>query len=169
MELNLRRSCEPSLHPQILYFFPLLAQVQRVRNSDPRRKSELFSALDALAGTDVPVILLPFGPLRGAAMEQALDRLIAMDRLIVVPAGNSGVPEDFPLASKTLVAESVNLDGSRSAFSSKVKGALGAVGELTNRRSDPRQAQRSSWERELRTREPRSPQSRWRVSLDSRR
>ena len=113
-----------------IVFFPVARTGSEGSEFGSASESELFSALDALAGTDVPVILLPFGPLRGAAMEQALDRLIAMDRLIVVPAGNSGVPEDFPLASKTLVAESVNLDGSRSAFSSKVKGALGAVGEL---------------------------------------
>jgi hypothetical protein len=93
-------------------------------------ESDILKALDALAGTDVPVILLPLGPLQGAGIEQAIQRLTEMGRLVIVPAGNSGGPTDFPLAAVPLVAESVNLDGRRSSFSSQVKGALGAVGEL---------------------------------------
>jgi F0F1-type ATP synthase membrane subunit c/vacuolar-type H+-ATPase subunit K len=50
--------------------------------------------------------------------------------MFIVPAGNSRKREDLPWATNILVAESVNLDGSRSEFSSEVKGSLGAVGEL---------------------------------------
>jgi Subtilase family len=92
-------------------------------------EDELVSALDMAANSDAPVILLPFGPLRGAVLAAALDRL--MERhLVIVPAGNSGGPLDVPMATKVLVAEGVDLDGRRSSFSSHVKGALGAISQL---------------------------------------
>ena len=91
-------------------------------------ESDLLSALNTTASTDVPVVLLPFGPIKGAAFETALEHLMEAGHLVIVPAGNSGGPED--LVTKALVAESVDPDGRRSEYSSQVKGALGAVGEL---------------------------------------
>jgi hypothetical protein len=62
--------------------------------------------------------------------QDAFDQQVAAGHLVIVPAGNSGQPADFSLVNKALVAESVDLNGRRSDFSSEVKGSLGAVGEL---------------------------------------
>ena len=90
---------------------------------------DVLKALDGLA-TDIPVILVPFGPLVGGQWASVIEKLVQMDRLVVVPASNSGGPLDYPFATKILVAESINADGTRSRYSSQVKGAIGAVGEF---------------------------------------
>ncbi len=90
-------------------------------------EANIISALESLVSTDVPVILLPFGPLQGDVLTETLEHLMEMEHLVIVPAGNTGDPQNFPFSAKTLVAESVDLDGRRSHYSSQVKGALGAA------------------------------------------
>jgi hypothetical protein len=92
-------------------------------------ESDYIPALDAVASTDVPVILLPITPQRAPTI-QAVERLVKMGHLVIVPAGNAGGPVDYPLAEKILVAESIDLNGKRRAYSSHVKEALGAVDQL---------------------------------------
>jgi len=100
------------------------------RESGTFSDTDLVSTLEKLTNTDAPVILLPFGPLRGSTMAQALDRLIETGHLVVVPAGNTGDQTEFPLAGKILAAEAVGPDGRRCCYSSQVNGGLGALGEL---------------------------------------
>jgi hypothetical protein len=107
----------------------VFAPVGRKSPKDPIEQSEILKALK-LADSDVPIILLPFAPLQGPEWEQMLEHLMQKGQLVIVPAGNSGKPMVLSWATKTLVAESVDLEGRRSEFSSEVKGSLGAVGEL---------------------------------------
>jgi hypothetical protein len=86
---------------------------------------ELVRALDEAASTDAPVILFPFGPLHDALLARELEALMKRGQLVIVPAGNTGGPVDVPLATNVLVAESVDIGGGRSSFSSQVEGALG--------------------------------------------
>jgi Subtilase family len=90
-------------------------------------------ALNAAASaSDIPVILLPFGPLNGKVLEEVVSRLTNLGHLIVVPAGNEGTPGlvSPSIAGTALVAEGIEPDGKKSSFSSKVPGSLGAIGDL---------------------------------------
>ncbi|PWC32036.1 S8 family serine peptidase [Azospirillum sp. TSO22-1] len=93
--------------------------------------NELLSALDTAMKSDAPIIILPFGPLLEKIWARVFEKVLEQERLIIVPAGNSG-PESADisdeLASKTLVAESIDVDGTYSGFSSRVPGSLAAVG-----------------------------------------
>jgi hypothetical protein len=111
-------------------FVPVARSESNDSKSGVVSTSDLLSALNEVASGDAPVILLPFGPFKEATMAQVFLRLMQAGHLVIVPAGNSGKPEDFPMATTALVAESLGLDGRRSGFSSEVKGSLGAVGEL---------------------------------------
>jgi hypothetical protein len=97
--------------------------------------SELLMALENAAGSNAPIILLPFGPLKETATwGQVFDRILTSGQLVIVPAGHSGsaTPENLPdeLVSKILVAESIDANGVYSKFSSQVSGALAAVGSV---------------------------------------
>lgn len=85
---------------------------------------ELLKALDSLIGKDIPVILLPFGPLGDSpATQRILEVLTQKDQLVVVSADGG-----FPAGA--LAAQAIDLDGKSSGFAPGRKEVLGAVGEL---------------------------------------
>jgi Subtilase family len=94
------------------------------------RDSDLLAAVDTISTSDIPVILVPFGPLGGTIWAEVLDALQDNGHLVIIPAGNSGSVADSTLATKALLAESIEPAGRRASYSSQVAGSLGAVGEL---------------------------------------
>ena len=96
---------------------------------------ELITAFQKAVESGPPIIVLPFGPLTDVNWLPAFDAALQAGRLVIAPAGNAGVEEPPSekvaktlLAKKILLAESIDPGGSYSSFSSRVPGALAAVG-----------------------------------------
>lgn len=91
-------------------------------------ESDVIEALDHAGTGEAPIILLPFGPFRGKIWRAIFTDMLAQGRLVILPAGNSGVGSE-PLDGALLV-EGLDRAGERSDYSSKVTGSLGAMGEF---------------------------------------
>ena len=123
-----------SLSPSAdIVFVPLLESDGSELAEPPLTSSALIDAMNMLSGrADVPIILLPFGPLSDEIIATVISRVTGSGHLVIVPAGNEGVPGlmSASIAGTALVAEAIEPDGTKSSFSSKVPGSLGAVGDL---------------------------------------
>jgi hypothetical protein len=123
-----------SLSPSAdIVFVPLLESDGSELAEPTLTSSALIDAMNMLSGrADVPIILLPFGPLSDEIIATVISRVTGSGHLVIVPAGNEGVPGlmSASIAGTALVAEAIEPDGTKSSFSSKVPGSLGAVGDL---------------------------------------
>lgn len=95
--------------------------------------AQLLAELNTLMSAKPDILLVPFGPLEGAALKKVFSALVSQKILVVVPAGNErGQRAPFeadPLRDKVMTVASVGPDGKPSHFTTAGKSVFWAPGE----------------------------------------